>query len=136
VGASVHVPLFEGGNRRADISRASALLAERNAEAADVDAGIRFEVESAILDLQAAAAGVEVAKSAQDLAQQELEQAQDRFRAGIASSIELVQAQESVARASEDYITSVYAHNIAKAGVARALGEVEDRFLTLVGGAQ
>jgi multidrug resistance efflux pump len=70
------------------------------------------------------------ATSARDFAAETLTQAEDRFRAGVATTVELVQAQESVARASEQYITSVYAHNIAKAQFARALGEGESRLLT------
>jgi outer membrane protein TolC len=86
--------------------------------------------------VDAAAASVQVAQSGEALAREELTQAEDRFRAGVASSIELVQAQDAVARASEQYIASVYAHNVAKAELARALGGVESRYLSFVTGRQ
>jgi outer membrane protein TolC len=134
VAADVRVPVFEGGNRQAKIREADASLSARQAELADLRAGVRYDVAAALLDVHAADAGVHVAQSAQTLAEQQLAQAQDRFRAGVASTIELVQAQDAVAVATERYIASVYAHNLAKAALARALGQVEQRFLQLVGG--
>src|SRR5262249_52007923 len=114
--------------------RADAVVRQREAELADLDNGLRFDVSAALLDVKAAAAAVEVARSGESLAREELAQAEDRFRAGVASTIELTQAQDAVARASEQYIASVYDHNLAKASLARALGEGETRFLPLVGG--
>lgn len=136
VAASVHVPIFEGGERRARIQRADSELRQREAELADLKGGLRFDVEGALLDVTAADAGVQVSDSARALSQQELEQAQDRFRAGVASTLELVQAQESLASASDAYIASVYAHAVAKGTLARAIGEVEQSFVSLVGGKQ
>lgn len=136
VGANVHVPIFSGGHDRAEVQKTDAVLRQREAELADLENGIHYDVSQALLEVEAAAARVDVASSARDLARDELTQAQDRFRAGVANTVELVQAQEAVARASELYIASVYAHTIAKAGLARAMGEVETRFVTLVGGQQ
>jgi outer membrane protein TolC len=134
VAATLHVPIFEGGRTQARTLEADAELRQREAELADVSSGVRYDVAAALLDLNAAESAVGVATSGESLAREELTQAEDRFRAGIATSIELVQAQEAVARASEQYIASVYAHNVAKAQFARALGEGESRFLALVGG--
>ncbi len=136
VAAAVHVPIFNGGKTRADVQRADADLRQREAELADLENGLRYDIESALLTLQSAESAVTVAQSAQTLAREELTQAQDRFSAGVGDTVELVQAQEAVARASEQYIASVYAHTIAKAGLARAMGSVEERFLALVGGQQ
>jgi outer membrane protein TolC len=134
VGATVHVPLFDPGQTKARTTEADAVRRQREAELADLETGVRYELAAALLDLKAAEAGVGSATSARAFADETLTQAEDRFRAGVASSVELVQAQEAVARASEQYITSVYAHNIAKAQFARALGEVESLLLTLIGG--
>jgi outer membrane protein TolC len=54
-----------------------------------------------------------------------LTQSQDRFSAGVADNLEVVQAQETVARAHESYIQSLYAHNLAKVELARAVGDAE-----------
>ncbi|HEY7854880.1 MAG TPA: TolC family protein, partial [Terriglobales bacterium] len=77
---------------------------------------------SALLDLDSNRSQVQVAQDAKSLADQELTLAQDRFRAGVADNLEVVQAQQSVADADESYIASVYAYNLAKAMLAQALG--------------
>ena len=86
---------------------------------------IDFEVRSSLLDLQSAADQVEVARSSVDLAEQALTQSQDRFAAGVTDNLEVVQAQETVASAHESYIESLYAHNLAKVELARAIGDAE-----------
>jgi outer membrane protein TolC len=59
------------------------------------------------------------------LASQTLQQARDRFAAGVADTIEVVQAQEAVAAGNDSLISALFAHNVAKAGLARALGLAE-----------
>ena len=61
-------------------------------------------------------------QSSTELARQQLQQSRDRFSAGVDNNIEVVQAQESVATSDENYISSLYAYNLAKASLARALG--------------
>ena len=87
---------------------------------------IDYEVRSARLDLTAAADQVEVARSSVDLATQTLTQARDRFTAGVADNLEVVQAQEALAAANESYISSLYSHNLAKISLAKAIGFAED----------
>ena len=134
IAALVRVPVFEGSETQARVQRAQTELRIREAELADLTGSIRYDVSAALLDVRAADAGVEVADSQKTLSQQELEQARDRFRAGVASTLELVQAQEAVASATEQYIESLYAHAVAKGTLSRALGQVETRFVALVGG--
>lgn len=134
VAASVRVPIFNGGSERAKVQQADADLKQREAELADLRAGLQYDIAEALLDLTAADAGVQVAQNAEGLARQQLDQAQDRFRAGVASSLELVESEESVAKAAEQFITSLYNHAMAKAALARALGQVEARFPQIVGG--
>ena len=86
---------------------------------------IEQDVADAILDVSAAAEQVEVAKATLDYAQQTLTQSQDRFSAGITNNIEVIQAQEALANANQQYISSLYSHNIAKVLLARALGAAE-----------
>jgi outer membrane protein TolC len=136
VAATLHIPIFDLGQTRARTTEADAIRRQREAELADLEAGVRYELTAALLDVRAAEAGVNSAASARTFAAETLTQAEDRFRAGVASSVELVQAQEAVARASEQYITSVYAHNIAKAQFARAMGEGESRLLSFFAGSR
>lgn len=132
--ATLHVPIFEGGETRAKVQQADAELQQREAELADLKVGVSFEVSAALLDLQTSAAAVDVAKSTSQFANEELQQAQDRFRAGVANTIELAQAQDAVAAAADSLISSIYAHNLAKAALARAMGVVEDRLADILGG--
>jgi outer membrane protein TolC len=132
--ATLHVPIFEGGEARARVQKADAALHQREAELADLKLGVSFEISAALLDLQTSAAAVDVAKSTSTLANEELQQAQDRFRAGVANTIELAQAQDAVAAAADTLISSIYAHNLAKAVLARAMGVVETRLTDILGG--
>jgi len=67
-----------------------------------------------------------VARSNIDLAEQTLTQSRDRFGAGVTDTVEVVQSQEAVASAHEQYISSLYSYNFAKISLARALGAAEE----------
>jgi outer membrane protein TolC len=83
---------------------------------------IYYDIQNAFLDLKAAADRVQVAQSASKLANEQVEQSKDRFRAGVTNNVEVVQAQEALATASENYIASLQAHSAAKLALARAMG--------------
>jgi outer membrane protein TolC len=119
------VPIFQGGKTHADVLQAEATLRQTESQLENLRGQIDNDVRTALLDLQSAADQVEVARSSVDLAQQTLAQAQDRFTAGVTDNLEVVQAQEAVAAANENYISSLYAHNIAKVEFARAIGYAE-----------
>ena len=122
---SLRVPVFEGGKIQSDVQQADSVLAQRQAELEDLRARIDQEVRTAFLDLDASARQVQVAQSSVQLAGQQLEQARDRFRAGVSGSLEVVESQQAVAGAEEDLISSMYAYNLAKAALARATGLAE-----------
>jgi len=97
---------------------------------------VQYDVQTALLDLTAAEDRVHVAEHTVALATETETQAQDRFRAGVASNLEVVQAQEAVARAHENFISSVYEHNLAKAALARSLGVADKSITQFISGAQ
>lgn len=136
LGATVHVPIFEGGRLQGRRVSTEAEVRQRRAELEDFRGRIDLDVRTALLDVRAAAQQLEAAQTAVSLATQELEQARDRFAAGVASNIEVTQAQESVATASETYIASLYNHNLAKATLARAVGIAESAIMSYLGGQQ
>src|SRR6185503_14540903 len=109
-------------------------LRQRQAEMDEMRGRIEFEVRSALLDLSAADQQVQASQTNVKLAGEQLQQARDRFAAGVAGNLELTQAQEAVATASETYISSLYTHNLAKASLARALGIAESAIATYLGG--
>jgi outer membrane protein TolC len=123
--ASLRFNIFDGGRIGADEVQAKANLKQRQDELADLGGQIDYQVRAAFLDIQSAADQVAVAKSNLDLANQALAQARDRFTAGVTDNIEVVQAQQSVASANDNLIFALYAHNVAKVALARAMGSAE-----------
>jgi outer membrane protein TolC len=136
VAGTVRIPVFQGGKVRGDVLQADALLEQQKSQTEDLRRRIEYEVRAAFLDLKAAARRVEVAQSALALANEQVTQAGDRFAAGVASNIEVVQAQEALASANENYISSLYTYNLAKASLARAVGLSEQAAQRLLGGKQ
>jgi outer membrane protein TolC len=88
-------------------------------------AQIYYDVQSAFLDLQATDQMLQVAVRSRELANQELMQARDRFAAGVADNIEVVQAQQSVTAANEEYIDALLGFDVSKAVLARSIGDAE-----------
>jgi outer membrane protein TolC len=132
VNGGINIPIFAGNRVHSDVIEADAQLKQARSQLGDLRGRIDYEVRTALLDLNAAAEQVEVARSSVDLAEQALTQSQDRFTAGVADNLEVVQAQEAVASAHESYIESLYAHNLSKVELAHAIGDAEEgvkRFL-------
>jgi outer membrane protein TolC len=135
VGA-VNVPIFQGGRTQAKLAEADAELKTRRFEADDLKASIYYEVRDAFLDLQATSEQLQVATKARELAGQQLTQARDRFAAGVASNIEVIQAQEAVALANEQFISAQYGFDLAKGAVIRGIGSAEEMLRSIVGGSR
>jgi len=136
VEANLKIPLFQGGRVRGDVMQANALLQQRESELKDLQNNIQYQVRTAFLDLKSSQDQVSVARSTQELAHEQLKEAQDRFAAGVVNSLEVVQAQGAVATADENYISSLYRYNVAKASLARALGLAEKTFKQMTEGSK
>jgi outer membrane protein TolC len=117
--------IFDGGRIRADIDDSHAELRDRRNEMENLRGQIDYEVRSALLDLKSAGDQVDVARSNVDLANQSLRESRDRFTAGVTNTVEVVQAQQTVAEANENLISAEYQYNVAKVSLARALGIAE-----------
>lgn len=128
VAASLSMPVFTGGALRAQEQEAAVALRDDEDRVADLRASIDNQVRTALLTLNSSAEQVAVARSARDLAQQELGLSRDRFAAGVADNLEVVQAQQTLAGADESFIQSLYAYNLAKAELAQALGTAESSY--------
>lgn len=126
--ATLHIPVFQGGRVHGDVLRADALLAEETQRLEDLRARIDQEVRDAYLDLESVAQEVAVEKSAIALATQTLGQSRDRFSSGVTDNIEVVQAQDALAIATDAYIASLYSYNLAKISLAKATGVAESRY--------
>jgi outer membrane protein TolC len=100
---------------------------------ADMRRGIEEDIREALLNLDSATEQVAVAGEGQELARRELEMAQDRFRSGTANNVEVITAQDELARAEENYILAVSSHVDAKFALARAMGDTEKNILEFMG---
>jgi outer membrane protein TolC len=123
---AVQFNIFDGGRIKSDILESDSELQNRRNELDNLRGQVDYEVRNALLDLTAAGAQVEVARSNSDLANQTLRQGQDRFTAGVTNTVEVVQAQQAVADANESLIAAQYQYNVAKVALARGLGLAEE----------
>ena len=126
VRGTLTIPIFQGGKVHGDVLEADARLEQNRQRLENLRAQIDADVRVALLNVESAEEEVAVARSNIDLADQTLVQAQDRFRAGVTDTIEVVQAQEAVASAHENYISGLYRDNYAKISLARTLGVAEE----------
>jgi outer membrane protein TolC len=133
VAVTLTVPIFQGTRVRANTLEADSALQQRKAELADLDGRIDQEIRTAFLNLRSSSDLVTVARSNIELAERTLVQAQDRFGAGVATNLDVVQAQESVASANQSYIASLYAYNLSKIALAQAIGIAEQAALQYLG---
>jgi outer membrane protein TolC len=123
---TLHIPVFLGGSVHGDVLQADARLQQARDRQENLRAQIDADVRTALLNLQSSAEQVTVARSNIDLAEQTLAQSRDRFTAGVTDTVEVVQSQELVVSAHEQYITSLYNYNLAKITLARAIGIAEE----------
>ena len=132
--AGVRIPIFQGGRARADVAQAESDLRQSRLQLEDLRNRIEVDVRSALLDVNTSAQQVSVAQSSIGLAAEQLKQSQDRFAAGVAGTLDVVQSQEAVATANESYIQALYLNNVAKLTLARALGVAEEQTRAFLGG--
>jgi outer membrane protein TolC len=136
VTGTLRFAIWQGGRTEGDIEQAQAALNQRRSELSDTQGRIQSDLKDAFLDLEAATSQVQVAESNQKVARENLKLTSQRMDAGIADSVEVTEAQETVATADLDYITSLLSHNLAKLSLARALGNAEENlpaYLTISG---
>jgi outer membrane protein TolC len=125
VKGTLTIPIFQGGSVHGDVLQADARLEQSRERLENLRAQIDADVRTALLNLESSAEQVKVARSNIDLAEETLVQSRDRFTAGVTDTVEVVQSQEAVASAHNQYISSLYSFNYAKISLARALGTAE-----------
>ena len=125
VRGTLSIPIFQGGSVHGDVLLADARLQQTRERLDNLRAQIDSDIRTALFNLQSSAELVNVARSNIDLAEETLLQSRDRFSAGVTDTVEVVQSQEAVASAHEQYISSLYSYNFAKISLARALGFAE-----------
>jgi outer membrane protein len=124
-GASLDVPIFTGGRTHAEIVKSDLQLKVLDEQKADLRNQIALDVKTALLNLRSARNQVEVANLGIQLSKEEVDQARDRFKAGVANNIEVIQAQDALARANDNQIAALYRFNQARADYAKSVGQME-----------
>jgi outer membrane protein TolC len=119
------VPLFTGGRIKAETVKADLELRKLAAQKADLRNLIALDVKTGLLNLESARSEVLVANLGVQLAKEEVDQARDRFKAGVANNIEVIQAQDALSRANDNQIEALYRFNQARADYARSIGQME-----------
>jgi outer membrane protein len=123
--AAVSVPIFTGGRIHAEIVRADLEIQKLLQQEDDLRNQIALDVKTALINLDSARNQVAVANLGVHLSKEEVDQARDRFKAGVANNIEVIQAQDSLARANDNQIAALYRFNQARADYARSIGQME-----------
>ncbi|MBZ5564614.1 MAG: TolC family protein [Acidobacteriia bacterium] len=126
--ATVDVPLFTSGRIRAEITKADLQLKRLAQEREDLRNRVGLEVKTALAELDSARHEVDVANLGVNLAQEEVSQARDRFQAGVANNIEVVSAQDALARANDNQIGALYRYNQARVDLSHAIGRTEQLY--------
>jgi len=123
--ASFDLPLFTGGRTHAEIVKSDLQLKVLDEQKADLRNQISLDVKTALLNLKSARNQVAVSTLGVQLAKEEVDQARDRFKAGVANNIEVIQAQDALARGNDNEIAALYRFNQARADYARSIGQME-----------
>lgn len=128
IGLTLSVPIFDGGQREGRISETRSRVRQESIRMKDVSDQVTLEVRNALLTLESSTQQVAVAAKGLELALKELTFARDRFAAGLATNIEVTNAQTSVARARDNQIEALFRFNASRINLARAKGEIERLF--------
>jgi len=126
-------PLFREAKLRGDTQVAQAQLDAVYAQLADLRTRIDQQIRTALLDVNATAKLVEVARSNVDLATRALADETDRVNAGVDDNLPLVTAQATLASAESNLVESLYRYNLAKLALARAAGIIESQYRDYLG---
>jgi outer membrane protein TolC len=125
---SLDFPLFTGGRIEAQRAEAGLAIRRFDQQEQDLRNRISLEVKTALAQLESARSEVNVANLGVTLARQEVDQARDRFQAGVANNIEVITAQDELARANDNQIGALYRYNQARADLAHATGQMESLY--------
>jgi outer membrane protein len=123
--ATINLPLFTGGRIHAEVVRADLEIRKLEQQQENLRNQIALDVKTALLNLNSARNEVQVANLGVQLSREEVDQARDRFKAGVANNIEVIQAQDALSRANDNQIAALYRFNQARADLARSIGQME-----------
>ena len=124
MGVSLRIPVFDSGNRAARRGETFSQYKQEQIRTKDVGQQIELQVRTALESLRSASAEVDAARDGLTLAESELEQARRRYDAGVATSVEITDAQTRLQRARDNQVVAVYDYNVARLDLATATGTI------------
>ncbi len=122
VALQVTIPLLDGFRREGRLAEQNAAVEESAVRERDLRQQIAADVDAALLDLRSASAQQGIAAERLRLAEDELAQSRERFAAGVAGNIEVINAQSSLIQARDADIDARFSAALARVALARAAG--------------
>jgi outer membrane protein len=126
--AGLSIPIFTGGRIRSEVASSTLRIDQLKQQEQELRNQIAQDIKTATARLDAALKEVDVADDGLKLALEEVSQARDRFEAGASDNIEVVTAQDTLARAYDDQIAALFKVNQARANLAQSVGQIEDTY--------
>ena len=123
-GVTLRIPVFDGGRLEGRRGESAAQYSQERLRTRDLRQQMELEIRLALDSLRSAEEQVKVAEDGLLLAEQELAQAQRRYKAGMAPGIEVTDAQTRLQRAKENRIDALFSHNLARIELALAMGNI------------
>jgi outer membrane protein TolC len=123
-GISIKVPLFDGARRDARRAESASQFRAEKTRTADLKQQIELDVRLALDSLASADEEVKVSQEGLALSENELAQAQRRYDAGVATGVEVTDAQTRLERARDNQTAALYNYNVARIDLAQAMGHV------------
>jgi outer membrane protein TolC len=123
-GASLKIPIFDGGRRDARRAESASEYRQEQIRTEDLRDQIELDVRLALQSLRSADAEVKAAEDGLKLSENELAQAQRRYKAGVSNSIEVTDAQTRLQRARDNRINALYNYNVARIDLGTATGTI------------
>ncbi|MGJ8654676.1 MAG: TolC family protein [Opitutaceae bacterium] len=124
-GIRANFPIWEGGRMAAERREAKATERQREYEMRDLRNRIEREFRFAIIDMDSRYAQIEIARDEIRLGRDEVEQASERYREGLADNRELIDAQQRLTNAEGSHLRAIYLYGLSRLAFARAIGSVE-----------
>jgi outer membrane protein TolC len=126
VGIQLKVPLFDGGRRASKRQESLTQVREEEIRTRDLGLQVELDVRLALDSLRSADSQVQTSRQGLTLAQSELEQAQRRYQAGVANSLEVTDAQTRLDRARDNQVAALYNYNLARMELAASTGAIQE----------
>jgi outer membrane protein TolC len=125
-GASLRIPIFDGGRRDARRAESASQYRQEQIRTEDLRDQIELDVRLALQSLRSADAEVKAAEEGLKLSENELAQAQRRYKAGVSNSVEVTDAQTRLQRARDNRINALYNYNVARIDLGTATGTIRN----------